>query len=418
MLLAAAAFLTLLLILAILTEFYAEFDRERTLLGNLSHLFAVPGVGWRLIRDTLPGILAAGAALFLASNFIASLYELISWREGTEHILRCTFGQSAFAPFIRVEGGKVDAKVSDDVLTRIGGPGSALVYNDSAVVLERGGRLTRVLRPGQFGFGSLQPFEKVYDVIDVRPMRWEYAVNALSKEGIPVTVYADVKFQIDTGGREPTDTTPYPALDEAILRASTCRWMRDPEGSEDDQYFDWARRVVISETEGSLRGIIARYPLDALIGLDDTPVSATDSPRKDIQEKLTEALQSSAASLGAQINEVQLGTIKVEDKVTGQWLEAWCNDWQGWAMTQEKKGEARREQLRERAKAQAQAEMIIAVAKAFQEPVSKDVHLPPRLLCMRLIEILGRSAIEPNLRIYMSRDAIKTLEDLRKLVSQ
>jgi len=396
MLLAATAFLGLLFILAILTELPGE---------RISPV--------NILRDMLPGVLAVSTALFVASKFIASLYKLNNWREGTGHIWRCTFGQPSFRPFVLVSDAEVKAG-DDHVLMRLGGPGSILTYNDSAVVLERGGRLTRVLGPGKFS--SLERFEKVRDVIDVRPMRWAYAVDALSKEGIRVTLSADVNFQINTGGSEPTDETPYPALDEAIFKASTCRWMRDPEADEEDQYFDWARRVIISETEGSLRGIIARYPLNALVGLEGVPTSGTDHPRKTIQEELTKAVRESAADLGAQINEVRLGAIKVDDKVAEQWIEAWGNKWQYWAMVQEKAGEATREQLREAAKAQAQVDMITAMARAFQQSISRDARIPSQLLVMRLIEVFDRSTIGPYTRIYLPGQAIETLDRLRSLV--
>lgn len=411
-LLAAAAFLGPLSILAIL----AELDKERISLNNIARLFAVPGIYPRLTRDMLPGMLAVSAAIFLASSFIASLYELNNWRKGAGHIWRCIFGQSSFSPFVIVADGKIDK--GDDVLMPVGGPGSILIHNDSAVVLERGGRLTRVLGPGQFGFGSLRPFEKVHDVIDVRPMRWEYAVIALSKEGILVTVYAEVNFQIDTGGREPTAETPYPALDEASFKASTSRWMRDPKGSEDDQYFDWARRVIISETEGALRGIVARYPLDALVGLMSTPAPNTGHPRKAIQEELSEALRKSTLKLGVQINKVRLGKIEVDDEVTNQWIEVWRNRWQNWAMIQEETGKAVREQLWERAKDQAQVDMITAVTRAFQQSVSKGTRIPSQLLIMRLIEVFDRSAADLSTRVYLPRETLNTLKYLRSLISE
>lgn len=414
-LLATTAFLGLLLILAILAELYTALDEEQIAPDNLSHLFTVPGIGLRLIRDMLPGILAVSAALFLASNFIASLYKLSNWREGAGHIRRCIFGQPAFAPFVLVVDGKVDVEGSNGTLMRIGGPGSILTYNDSAVVLEQGGRLTRVVEPGKMD--ALGRFEKVRDVIDVRPMRWEYRVNALSKEGIPVVVYANVHFQIDTGGRESTAETPFPALDEAVFRASVGRWMRHPEASEDDQSFDWARRVIISETEGALRGIVARYPLDALVGLTGVfSTSSVEHPRRVIQEELTGVLRESAARLGVQINKARLGAIKVNDEVAQQWVEVWQNEWRAWSMVQEKTGEATREQLRETAKAQAQVDVITAVARAFQQAVSRDARIPSQLLVMRLIEVFDHFAIEPSTRIYLPTQAIETLDRLRDLV--
>jgi regulator of protease activity HflC (stomatin/prohibitin superfamily) len=365
-----------------------------------------------VIRNMLPGALGIGAAIVLASHFVATLYALDNWVDGATHIIRGIFGQPTMKPIMIVSEGKVNALASDKVLVRVGGQGGILIYNDSAVVLEQGGRLTRVLGPGSFD--KLACFERVHDVIDLRPMRWDYEVEALSREGIPVTVSVDVTFQINTGGQASSDSIPYPALDQAVFTASTCRWMRSPEGGEDDQYFDWARRVIISNTEGDLRGIIARYPLDVLVGLENSSASNKAIPRRTIQDELKKKLQKSCSSLGAQINEVWLGRIKVHDKVAEQWLDAWKNEWRYWSMIQGKAGEAKREQLREAAKAQAQVDMITAVAQAFQQSASQDARIPPRLLAMRLLEVFDRSSVGPY--TYLPEQAIKTLESLRDMV--
>ena len=47
----------------------AELGKEQILLINI-------------VRDMLPGILAVGMAVFLASNFVATLYALDGWRDG------------------------------------------------------------------------------------------------------------------------------------------------------------------------------------------------------------------------------------------------------------------------------------------------------------------------------------------------
>lgn len=371
---------------------------------------------WHLICNILPGILAISAACFLACSFVKSLYDLKSRWEAFDHIQRCILGQSSFAPFIKVEDGRIT--MAKDVLKRIGGPCSLLSYKDTAVVLEQGGRLTRVIGPGTIAFGALGRFEKVRDVIDLRPMRWEYRVLALSKEGIEVTLSVEVHFQIDTGGREPTDRLPFPALDEAVFKASISRWMRDPELAEDDQSFDWARRVIISETEGILRSIVARYPLDALVGL--TYVSpGKKHPRKAILEELTTELKATTFKLGVQINDVQLGNIEVGDEVTRQWVEVWQRKWQDWALVQQEAGEARREQLLERAQAQAQVDMIMAVAQTLQS-VSEDARtrIPSQLLVMRLIDVFDRFSADPSTRLYLPRETIYALKELRELVAE
>jgi regulator of protease activity HflC (stomatin/prohibitin superfamily) len=401
-LLAAAVLLGPLFVLAALPELLKEQISLRNILRNM-----------------LPGILAEFVAFFLASRFITSLYELRSWREGAGHIVRCALGRPSFPPFVIASGGRITAS-NDHILMRIGGPGGILTHADNAVVLEQGGRLTRVIGPGNFA--QLGPFEKVHDVVDVRPMRWEYKVAALSKEGIPVTVYADVTFQIDTGKNTPTEAKPYPASDDAVFTASTCRWMRAPGGSEDDQYFDWARRVVIGNTEGDLRSIIARYPLDALVGLEEIPNAARqalpegeklESARQAIQKELEQMLQG-ASNLGVRINSVRLGAIKVDDRVVEQWFEAWRKKGQYGALVQERTGEVAREQLHKAARAQAQVDMITAMARAFQQSSSKDARIPSQLLVMRLIEVFDHLRVGPF--TYLPVQAIETLERLWDLV--
>jgi len=405
--LTAAAILSLLVVLAIPGELY----KERISLSALSRLFTTPGIYLRLMRNMLPGMIAIGAALFIVSSFVASLYKLHSRREGLRHIGRCVFGQPSFSPSLVASDAKIKAN-DDHVLMRIGGPGSIVTHFDSAVVLERGSHPTRIVGPGKIGTALLSPFEKVYAVIDVRPMRWSYPVKGLSKEGIPVTLYVDVEFQIDTGDRRSTDDTPYPARDEAIFRAAVCQWMRDPEAGEDDQYFDWARRVIIGETEGTVRTILAHFPLDALVGLTSSSTSSTDHPREDIQRKLEKKLRESTPALGVQINRVRLGKFEVGDKVANQWIEAWRNEWQHWAIGQEKAGEATRERLREIARAQAQVDMITAVAGAIRQSTTRGTCIPSQLLVMRLIEVFDR--FRPL--TYLPGQAIETLDRLRELV--
>jgi regulator of protease activity HflC (stomatin/prohibitin superfamily) len=402
---ASAVVLGPLTVLGFLTAWYRS---------QIPLLEAILQIGFygRVIANMLPGLLAVGAAYFIASHFVAGMYGLKSWREGADHLSRCVFGQPTKKPTLVVTEGKIKQD-EEDVLVRIGGPARIQVHKDSAAVLECGGRLTRVLGPGTTDY--LEPFEKVRDVIDVRPMRWgDYEVKALSKEGIPVFVTIDVSFQISTGGRTPKADKPYPVQPEAVFKAAVSTWVRDPMGSEDDQYYDWARRVVISEAEGILRGILARYPLDSLIGLESSLVPGAPHPRKAIRDELEEELSKAAVNLGAQINEVRIGKISVADQVTQQWIEAWEEEWQNRAMLEKEEGEAHRDRLREAAKTQAQVEMIKELADALERSAAQDTRIPSRLLVMRLIEVFDRHSIGPY--TYLPGRAIDTLENLRQLV--
>jgi regulator of protease activity HflC (stomatin/prohibitin superfamily) len=254
------------LVLSCAAAWFVEPELPSDLSGALTiwliDLLGVPGFFLAVLIGALPGVIALLVALALAADFVRGMYGLKSWSEGRSHVARSLFGQPSFSPYLIIREGRV-VQPPEHTLRRVGGPGNLIVYNDSAVVTEQGGRLKRVLLGPSFP--KLEPFEKVWEVIDLRPKRWVYDVSAMTKEGIPVTVPADVRFKIEDGGQEPAEKKPYPALEEAVFAAATGKWMREPDKSEPDRVLDWASRVVIGDTEGILRTIISRLYLDQLI---------------------------------------------------------------------------------------------------------------------------------------------------------
>src|SRR4030042_5581682 len=138
-----------------------------------------------VIRDMMPGIVALVAVDLLAARFVRAFYKMESLREAIGFMHRCLFGLSKFGPWLRITE---ESQEQDHVLNRAGGRGHLVVYSDSAVLLERSGQFTRIAKKG---FVRLEPFEKIYTIVDLRPKRWVYAVKAMSKEGIPVTCEAE-----------------------------------------------------------------------------------------------------------------------------------------------------------------------------------------------------------------------------------
>ncbi len=266
--------------------------------------------------NMLPITLTVVIVFWLAARFIRDVYRLNSIWEGLGFLMRHRFGKPGFRPFIKIDHGQIPPH-ADSTLISAGGRGSLIVGNDSAVVLEQGGRLSGVLAPG---FHILDPFEKIYDVVDLRPKCFPLEVKAMSNEGILVTWKVEVRYQIASGWRQPTPETPYPSLITSVLRASTSKWRREREGGKLKDIMDWEKLVVISRTEGTLRSIVARYPLDKLIDLDP---AGRQTIRESIRQELLQTLPARVHELGARILDVELGNLQVEDEVTRQWIKAW-----------------------------------------------------------------------------------------------
>ena len=399
-----APLLTTILILSMGTELYARripwTDAPRVL-----EFWPV------IVRDMLPSLAAMSIAYWLAARFVRSLYGLQKLRQGFSFLWRWRFGQMGFSPFLLIQEGHI-FQGEDKVLTRAGGPGNMLIYNDSAVVLERAGRLTRVERSN---FAFLGPFEKIYKVIDLRPKRQVYKVEAMTREGIPVTCEADISYQIRGGDQEPTERLPYPMLGKEVVKAATCTWKCEPRFSENEE-LDWEKLVILAYTDGLLRSILDRYPLDRLVGPAEWDEDEKH-PRQVIREELERELRKSVPSLGARILSVNLGDIVVRDEVTEQWIAAWKTEWERWAMKRRAEGEAEYVFQVETAKAQAQVEMIIALTQACRSLAMGDAAISSRLVLLRFVTMLRHASLDPWIQAFLPSGIIRTLTALQQMIA-
>jgi len=405
--------------------------------------------GLAIVRNACPAALVLILVPLLASRFMRALYAIDGLSEAHAYLHRSVFGRLGFKPYLLVKEGRI-ATGEDSLLARLGGPGNVVIYNDSAVVLEQSGRLTQVYSSG---FHPLKRFERVWGIVDLRPQRWVYKVMAMTKEGIPVSCEADVTFKIDGGGQQPTEKMPYPYTEEAILRAATSTWIREPE--EEAWKMDWAGRVIISYTEGTLRSIISGYRLDWLIA---PPRPGITPPRQAIRDELEKKLRESVGNVGAEIIKVELGEIEVDlgteliarmvqerlekdyphlspeeiiqmrhkeleasglkgKKVSQQWIKAWQAEWQREAALQQAEGEAELARL-EAAQVQAQAEMILTFAQALQPLISAQEQVSPYLVALRLIETLRWMSYDPWKRVFLPPEAMRTLELLQSQIAE
>lgn len=407
----AVPVITLVTLLGMLLALIAQRGRPSNTL-----LFAALSVVY-----AIPCLIAIAWAARIAASFVKTLYKIRTLGEAVSFLYRLLFGVWTFGPYLLVKEGKV-ATGENSVLHRVGGPGYLVIYNDTAVVTERCGRLERVLSthlPKPKNYPYLEPFEKIWEIIDLRPQQWTFPVRGMTQDGIPVTCEADIRFKIDdrpaNGGapKLPTEDEPYPFTAEAVFKAATARWVREPDFQGPPM--DWRGRVVVGFTEGILRNILAEYYLDWLL----SPTGEdTEHPREVIRRRLEEELQKEAPKVGARILSVQLGEIRVEDEqIPVQWIEAWQAEWESQTAAIRVEGEA--ELLRmEAIRARAQAEMLITLIRELQSVAISDAELRPYLLATRLAETLRWMSYDPFTRTFLPPEAIRTLRRLQELLGE
>lgn len=372
----------------------------------------------------LPAVIALAAVFLTAATFVSKAYDIRSLRDAHRFLQRLLFGVWYFGPYLLIKNGDI-ARGKDTVLHRVGGPGFLVIYNDSAVITERAGRLYRILStnlPRRQNYPFLEPFEKIWEIVDLRPQQWTFPVRAMTRDGILVVCEADIRFKIDDRvpgpdgrlvSKPPTEEEPYPFTLEAVFRAATARWIREPDFQGPPM--DWRGRVVVGFTEGILRNILAEYRLDWLLG----PVREGERhPREVIRERLHRALEEEAPKVGARILDVQLGEIKVEDEqIPAQWVDAWRTEWESRVTATRLEGEA--ELLRiEAARAQAQAEMLINLIRELQSAAVGDEQARSYLLATRLAETLRWMSYDPFTRAFLPPESLRTLQRLQQLLGE
>ncbi len=371
------------------------------------------------VHIALPVIGALVAIPLLASPLLQKLYAAKNIEEAHGALNRIVFGQLGRNPILIVKEGKFF--VGKDTLPgRVGGPATLIVYEDSAVVTEQYGCIKRVIGPG---FGNVERFEKVWEIVDLRPQRWVLEVFALTKEGIPISCEADISFQIndqpqEPGGKVHTDG-PYPFAEDAIFKAATSVWVREPDHPE--HFRLWTGRVVIGGAEGLLRNILAGYRLDWLIA---PPQPGQKRPREEIRQQLEEGLN--VGNVGAKLLSVEIGEIQVKardketsrqisDIVSKQWIDAWHADWEARTLTSRAEGEA--ELLRiDMARIQAQVEMVVTLTEALQSTLATEGEIEPYILALRFVETLRWMSYNTYTREFMPPEAMRTLKRLQELL--
>jgi hypothetical protein len=246
-----------------------------------------------VLRNMIPPVAMLYLVLWMGARFAQGVYGMSDSDQAKRYLWASLFGASkprqspiragrlargsagARTPraeagsTVIVEHGRVVKPGPNDPVRRIGGPGKLVVYADSAALLERAGRLTRVVGPG---VTVLHRFEKVRDAVHLRPLTFGNSedhetirVEGMSRDGIPVVWPVTVRYQINDEGwgrHLPTEGRPYDFSEEAVLKACTDVRMRGPTRSD---HMHWGDCLVLGDAEGILRDILATYPLDRLI---------------------------------------------------------------------------------------------------------------------------------------------------------
>jgi regulator of protease activity HflC (stomatin/prohibitin superfamily) len=317
-------------------------------------------------------------------------------------------------PFYREEYGELRKVVESSLVPRgivvpEAGPGLVIASSHYAIPLTVGTRDTRV---GGNGLVFTDPRERPRSPVDLRPQNRSKVIHALTRDGIPVKVPVSATFQIDRRGAD--DDRLYPFSQEAVFAAVHAQGV-GPELEEEVEELGWDQ-IVVDRAANLAQDAIARTLLDRLLesdGEDGTP------PFKTLGAEVEQELATAMKPHGIEVLGAGLGNIEVEDEeVLQQRVESWRARWERRRLEKEARGNAEAIRLIEEARADAQRQMIAAIAEAFQQLAEIGPPVRADVIALRFIDVLEDVATSQPVQELLPETVQDIPAQLRLLVEQ
>jgi hypothetical protein len=284
------------------------------------------------------------------------------------------------------------------------GPGIILTGCDHAVAVSTSQRFKGARGPGVAFTGMA---ESPTDVIDLRVQLRAFPVEAWTKDGIAVRVQTFVPFQIGTGKEKPTLGQGFPYRSSDVFKAVHAQLIEHVDSSQIPQNLNQLKWYDLPELAGEriLRKIISRYELDDLYAPFELHTDANQDPRSQIATELREELNRVLPAWGIQPMGGGISNIvPVNKQVIDQRIEAWKADWARKVMLKQAVGQSRRLRLVERARAQAQVDVIMSIGKRIEGLRKVGDPVPLDAIVLYFLEVLEELSGKSELRRLLPGD--------------
>jgi hypothetical protein len=305
--------------------------------------------------------IAALFAVFLGAAFyVKDIYALKDLRSAIHYILSSMFG--LLYPALTVDGGEQKIPLGKtNLIDEIGGPGLVTIQPGNVVMFRRLREPSNItLRETYF----VEPFERIGQIANLDDqMGTKDNIPAMTRDGINVII-KEIKFRYrifpeKRFGRpiRPTLSDPYP-FDEKAL------WNIAYNLSVEENGLEMWRAAVARVVTGGITDFINAHDVDYITA----PRDHRKDPRQEIRDNLFfSGIRIGLASIGAELLWVDIGHFSIENQEVDETREnLWASDWRGKAEIERTKGETRLAINEELGRAEAQAEIIAAIAESLK----------------------------------------------------
>lgn len=277
-----------------------------------------------VVLGFLPLFLLIGG-LYFFSRYIIPISAPEERRQAFRSLLTFSLGTN-FPYFIIRDWKKIGPKPKVDgnpYAKFFSGPGITLTSADHLVVTTTKLRKNRVKPPG---LGFTEKYEKIENVVDLRPQLRAFPVKTETKDGIPVEVFTFWPVQTITNGRKPALKSSFPYSEEAVFKAvfrqsQGQNWTRDEDGKavanlEKIDWDDFHMKVIAPPI---LKKVILDYKCDELCSPGDPRVAIKNEIRRRLEEEL--------AAYGIRIVGGGISNLVPTSKIIQQRIENWKAAW-------------------------------------------------------------------------------------------
>lgn len=306
----------------------------------------------------------------------------------------------------------------------LGGPAVLVIHDGFAVYLERGNKFSRVVGPSSPP-PFLERYERIKDIIDLRPQTKSGYVQPWTKDGIKIKLLLNVEVRIDASpeilGKSSNFRYPFdPIAVKAAAEYTSVRLI-----DEKPQEQNWLEGAWRSVT-GAINAFVAGHSLDELFIAPqaenhanpnhlnhETPENIEQIFSKRISEKVLNDVREKLHNHGIHILNIQLTQLEAPPAVLELRIGYWETARLKISAYRNSRAEADRIRARELAHAEAQRTMLTTIMNKLENVESNDLT---ESLILSLSGILDQNLDDPIIRPLIAKESFAVLDRVKKLL--
>ncbi len=321
-------------------------------------------------------------------------------------------------PFVTI---KEAGDLSKDHWVRwFGGPATLVVYDGTALYVERGNHFSRIIGPGKPPMPFLDRFETVKAVVDLRPQLKTGLIKPWTKDGLQVELQVRMECQINSSPNAVKDSSNlvYPFDPVAVMQAVEYTAVkRNPETKALFES-DWIDGVW-GQVSGYLARHISRHSADELALTELKDIGPSDGNLHTFElakEHLDEINQDLAnRKVGAHATNIHLVLRFVDEEVEKKRLEYWKSERDRLSIIRDSIAEAASIRIQQEARANAERDVLDAITERLKRVGPENLTEP---LLLSLAGILDNSLDDPLIRPFIAKNSLDLLEKLKKILKE